>query len=291
MHELTRPLTAQEERELESRLWQATAKKAALYTSGRSTSLHEDTVKALLNSIRFSLELYFSEQGFPFTAILSQDLDENLSAADASVARAVKRARFQYERACRCAFQDESVALQTTLRGIGMFFHRYDHRFFAAECPCDIDYPLAQSVPEDLQGVLYIRAWLDRLLMEDAFLRRLPPQSVRAVLDAMVPQHRELLVNIYEMAAAAALGATMGEGNLFTLFLTSVQARCLAERFAQAPPQSRRHMLHHAAEKLSRRLELNAGETDYLHATAEALLPRLTAAADAGDLRGVFPVK
>lgn len=136
MHELTRPLTAQEERELESRLWQATAKKAALYTSGRSTSLHEDTVKALLNSIRFSLELYFSEQGFHFTAILSQDLDEILSAADASVARAVKRARFQYDRACRCAFQDESVALQTTLRGIGMFFHRYDHRFFAAACPC-----------------------------------------------------------------------------------------------------------------------------------------------------------
>lgn len=291
MNELTRPLTAAEETLLQERLWYALRKKAALYTSGRSTSLQEDTAKALLNAVSFSLKLYLSEQELPFTAILFQDFDEILSAAEAAVARQVKRMRFQYGRACRCAFQEESLALQTTLRGIGTFFQRYDHRFFAAECPCDIDYPLSQSVGEDLEGVLYIRAYLDRLLMEDAFLRRLPPAAVRAVLETMVPQHRELLVNLYELAAAAALGATMGEGDLFSLFLTHDQANSLAQRFAKASPRESGQLLHHAAHTLSRRMELNAEETAYLHTATEALLPRLTAAADAGDLRGVFPVR
>ena len=187
MHELSRPLRAEEELQVQVRLMQMLQKKAALYTSGRGTSLREDTAKALLATIRFSLELYFAEQEIPFTAILTQERDELLAAAESSVRRAVRRARGQYVRACRCVFQNESLSLQSTLQSIGDFFHAYDSRFFAAECPCDIDYQLALPVPEDLQGVAYLRTYLDRLLTEDAFLRRLLPQSVRRVLAASEP--------------------------------------------------------------------------------------------------------
>lgn len=290
MNELTCPLTAAEELELQARLWQALTKKAALYTSGRSTSLHENTARALLASIQFSLELYFSEQGLSFTAVLTQDIDDLLSAAEATVARAVKRVSFQYERACRCAFQDESLTLMATLRGIRPFFRQYDHRFFAAECPCDIDYPLACPVPDTLQGVVYLRVWLDCLLTEDTFLRRFPPRSVRRVLAAVEPEHRALPVNLYDITAAAALGVTLAEGDLSALIPTPLEYRNLTARFHQCSPEECRQDLRQAADTLGRRLGLNAADAAYLCKTAENLAPRLTAAGQAGDLRNLFPI-
>lgn len=289
MHELSRPLRAEEELQVQVRLMQMLQKRAALYTSGRGTSLREDTAKALLASIRFSLKLYFAEQEIPFTAILTQEMGELLAAAESSVRRAVRRARGQYVRACRCVFQNESLSLQSTLQSIGDFFRAYDSRFFAAECPCDIDYQLALPVPEDLQGVVYLRTYLDRLLTEDAFLRRLPPQSVRRVLAASEPEHRELLVNLYETAVMAALGVTLAEGDLFTLFLTSEEERRLTQRLAVLPSENCKRVLSRGADLLSCRLGLNGEGTAYLRRTAEHASPRIAAAAAAGSLTAVFP--
>ncbi|MGN0963085.1 MAG: DUF6179 domain-containing protein, partial [Clostridia bacterium] len=43
-----------------------------------------------------------------------------------------------------------------TIGSIGSFFSRYQPNFFAHQIPCDIDYPLFRSVPEDCLGVRYI---------------------------------------------------------------------------------------------------------------------------------------
>lgn len=286
-HDLIRSLTAAEREQLRGRLWQMLVRQAALYTD--STSLPEETARALWASIRFSLELYLEETG-P-TSLLAGEPDALLREAERTVRRKVARTRLLYLRACRCQFQEESLSLSETLAGIGGFFRAYDPKYFAAEIPCDIDYQLARPVPEDLGGISYIHTYLTRLLTEDTVLRRLHPEAVRRLLGAVCPVHRELLVNLYEPAAAAAIGVTLTEGDLFTLDITPAGQARLGDLLGPLSTNARLRLLLQAGERLARRLEVGPAAAEYLRQSARDLLPRVEAVLDSGgDWQGLFPV-
>ena len=286
--ELTVNLSEHDRQAWQMKLWELLRLQTERYTSGQSTSVRTDTAQTLLRSICFSLEQLRQVQ--PERNLLQDPPDVLLREAAETVRRQTARTRLQYRRACRCLYQEESLSLRDTLRGIGGFFHDYDLRFFAAEVPCDIDYQLAHPVPDSLVGVAWLRDYLDRLLTEDTILRRFPPEAVRRVLASSSPDHRELLVNLYEPAADAALGVTMTEGSLFTLDITAAGQEALTALLIPLTPAGRRLALERAGETLARRLELPAGAAAYLRETALALAPRLDAVLDSGgDWQAVFP--
>ena len=287
--DLTAVLSEQDRLAWQAKLWQLLRLQTERYTMGQSTSLREDTARALLQSLCFSLDQLHRAR--PDLALLAVPPEELLGEAAEAVRRQVSRTRLQYRRACRCAFQDESISLASTLRDIGTFFRAYDPRFFPAEIPCDIGYQLARPISEDLLGVAWLRAYLDRMLTEDAILRRFHPGAVRRVLSAISPDHRELLVNLYEPAAAAALGVTLGEGDLFALDVTAEGQARLTERLAALPlAEDRRQLLRRAGETLARRLDLNGEETRCLLDTATDLAPRVEAVlAAGGGWQAIFP--
>lgn len=286
--ELTASLPEYDRLAWQARLWELLRIQTERYTMGQSTSLRTETAQAMLRSVCFSLDqLHRAAPGKDF---LQEMPDVLLWEAAEEVCRQTARARFQYRRACRCLYQEESIALRDTLRGIGEFFHHYDPRFFAAEVPCDIDYQLAHPVPDNLEGVAWLRDYLDRLLTEDAILRCFHPDAVRRVLSAVCPSHRELLVNLYEPVAEAALGVTMTEENLFGLDITVAGQRKISELLMPLIPSSGRLLLERTGETLARRLELSAGAAAYLRETALALVPRLEAVlSSGGSWQAVFP--
>ena len=192
----------------------------------------------------------------------------------------------------RCVLRSENRSLEETLRSIGGFFRAYDTRFFAAEVPCDIDYQLCRPVNEELEGVLYVRAYLEQLVTENAFLRRFDPAAVRWVLTAACPgDHRELLVNLYEPVAAAALGLTLTEGDIGGLSQTPEGWACLTELLAPPGRDRRRHLLEQAGERLARRLELGLAGAACLTTFARDLVPRVEAVLDSGTgWQGIFPI-
>ena len=289
---LTAALTAEETLEYGARLWQLLAWQTERYTMGESTSVRKETAQALLASIRLSLELHFRERDLSPRTLLEGDPTALLRAAEETVRRQVGRTRPLYQRACRCVLRAENRSLEETLRSIGGFFRAYDPRFFAAEVPCDIDYQLCRPVNEELEGVLYVRAYLERLVTEDAFLRRFDPAAVRWVLTAACPgDHRELLVNLYEPVAAAALGLTLTEGDIGGLSQTPEGWACLTELLAPPGRDRRRHLLEQAGERLARRLELGLAGAACLTTFARDLVPRVEAVLDSGTgWQGIFPI-
>lgn len=289
---MTAPLTAAEALEYQTRLWRLLAWQTERYTMGESTSVRKETAQALLASVRLSLELHFREQGLPPRALLEEDPTELLRAAEGTVRRQVGRTRLLYQRACRCALREESRSLDETLQSIGDFFRVYDPRFFAAEVPCDIDYQLCRPAEEKLGGVLYVRAYLEQLAAEDAFLRRFDPAAVRRVLMSVCPAgHRELLVNLYEPVAAAALGLTLTEGDISSLGQTASGWEQLTELLGPPGRDRRRHLLEQAGKCLAGRLELGPEAAAYLTEFSRSLLPRAEAVLASGSgWQGIFPI-
>ena len=272
----------------QAKLWELLRLQTERYTMGQSTSVRADTAQMLLRSICFSLDQLHGAQ--PERDLLREPPDALLREAAEVIRRQTARTRLQYRRACRCLYQEESLSLWETLRGIGSFFHDYDPQFFAAEVPCDIDYQLDQPVADDLVGVAWLRDYLDRLLTEDTVLRRFRPDAVRRVLAGACPDHRELLVNLYGTVVDAVLGVTMVEGDLFALDITAAGQAALTARLAPLTASARRLVLERAGETLARRLGLPAGAATYLGATALALSPRVEAVLASGeDWQAIFP--
>ena len=282
MERLTTRLSEGERAAWRAKVWEMLRVQTERYTMGQSTSLREETARALLQSICFLLEQLHQAQ--PERQLLMQPPEALLREGSEVVRRQTARTRLRYEQACRCLYQEESISLRGTVIGIRAFFRAYDPYFFPAEIPCDIDYQLSLPVPEALLGVAWLRAYLDRLLTEDAILRRFAPETVRRVLANASPTHRELLVNLYEPVAAAALGATVAEGDLFTLDFSYEE---LAKRLAS--PLTRIETLERAGEKLAHRLGLPSGAVSYLRETARALAPRVEVVTRSGQWQGVFP--
>ena len=147
-------------------LWQVLAKQVALYTMGESSSLPEYDAHRLLASACFVLGVD-PDDPRPDAALVQALATEGPEAvferAVAQVEREAARTEALWKDACLSAPLLESIALKDTLESLRGFRARYVPRFFAHEVPADIDYPLAQPVPESRQGVAYVNAYLERL--------------------------------------------------------------------------------------------------------------------------------
>lgn len=183
----------------------------------------------------------------------------------------------------------ESVALKDTLESLQDFRVRYEPRFFAHEIPADIDYPLCLPVGEELRGVDYVAAYLERLLVECRFLQPFDLSRCRALLHSVHPDYGELILNLFEPIAANALGCALAGCDVRSLQLDDGAREHLdAELHALDQSQLLRR-LQQAAELVCAQLgQDDAAVRAYLDALAQSLRPRIACALRRGGMEGVF---
>lgn len=283
-------LTPEEEQALGLELGGLLVRQAGLYTMGDSTSLPEETARALLASLCFTLDLYRAEACLPRRALLTGDPEAHLTRAREVLAEKVAEARKRYQSVCAGLPPLENSYLTETLAEIGRFFRRYDPRFFAHRIPCSIDYPLCHPVPESLQGVDYVLDYLSRLELEHALLARFAPEELRALLRAAHGEYRTLPLNLCRPVLDCALGLALLGDSLSSLAFPAERLTRLAGLLDPMPGEALAAALRQSAASLARRLGGGAPRAeDYLARSALELFPRLRAAGTPEGLRGIFP--
>lgn len=281
--------TAEESNALQSRLWMLLEKQIQRKTQGDSTSMRVEDAAELMESITFTLGVHLQTNVLPSRALLSGDLNTLFSAAQDTVLRFAKEARHLYDIALRTVRPLASRSLRDTLRGLGVFFAAYDARLYAQHIPAEIDYQLCHPVPETLQGVCYIREYLQRMLIENGLIVRFDPRRVMALLRRTCPDYGELLVNLYEPVAANVIGLSLLGGGETLLEILSTQGEQLRDMLSRGTPQQARAMLQTAARDACHHLSITHPAAErYLAEAAVALYPRISASSE--GFRGVFSV-
>ena len=265
----------EEKAQIQARLWTLLTKQERLHTQGDHSSLREEKAAELLNSIVFSLQYHLQQKGLPMRTLLAAD-PAMLRQAQQALQIEVHTADTLYRMAMRSVVTFGSVSLADTLANIGMFFKRYDVCLHAHDIPASIDYPLCHPVPETLRGVLYIRAYLERLLTENKLIRRFASGRVEMLLRRASPDYRELLQNLYEPVAANVVGLALLGGKEKQLEIIPAQAEQIHHRIAVLGERQGRDALRAAAVDACRGLALTDPDSiAYLSQAAEALYPRL----------------
>ena len=260
-----------------------------LYTSGESSSVPWETAQSLLASLLYTLRLDGEDLGERGRRLAEADLEEELRRGRQRLRRKMDYARRLWRRLAGSGAAGDSRALGETLLGIGEFWRRYDWRFAAHEVPCDIDYPLALPVSENLRGVDYLTEWLGRLEAEVRLRDAFPRMAREAAWERFHPERYDLPLNLYVPLAADALCLFALGRDVRTLAVGPEERRAFALRMALLTEEETA-ALRRWAEGLGEALGLPEGrDRRYLVACAGALLPRVRTAVAEGGWPGIFP--
>lgn len=244
---------------------------------GESSSIPESTARRLLDSTCFVLGI---DPVDPDPAVVRRLLAEGFGEAFAKRLRVVERKANRvdelWEQVALSTPLLESTALKDTLESLHGFRARYDHRFFAHEVPCDIDYPLAHPVPETRFGVDYVTEYLERLLIENDFMQRFELDRCKALLCRVHPEYRELIINLFEPIATNAIGLALAGGDVRGLRVTDADRARIVEAAAESSGAVVTSLLSAAAVVVCEALGIeDECAKGYLAKTALDLRPRL----------------
>lgn len=268
-------------------LWSWTTER---YTMGESTSVTVETARELFESLCFTLSLALRARGEGLAAIAGCEDPRRMAARGRrELELLVETGKSLYERAAATLPAVENRSLRDTVTSLGVFFRRYDHRFFAHQIPADIDYQLCRPVPETLPGIEYVNEYLRRLLLEHQFLSRFEPKTLVRLLERYCPDYRGLLINLYEPAAVNAVGLALCGGDLRSLDITPENRAVLTGLFRDYSPRDAERALREAAERVCAGLGIGEEKArDYLRETAADLWPRIAAVLPHNQLKGIF---
>ena len=276
--------------ELSGRLLALLPQETRRYTSGESSSVPWETAQSLLASLLYTLRLNGEAPGERGWQLAESDLAEELRRGQTRLRRKMDYARRLWRRLAGSGAAGDSRALGETLLGIGEFWRRYDWRFAAHEVPCDIDYPLALPVSEELQGVDYLTEWLSRLETELRFRDAFPREAREAAWERFHPERYDLPLNLYEPLAADALCLFALGRDVQALVVGPEERRAFALRMDLLTEEETEVALRRWAEGLGEVLGLPEGrDRRYLAVYAGTLLPRIRTAVAEGGWPGIFP--
>jgi len=265
-------------------------RRVALFTSGESSSLPLLTATELLASVLYVLGLDPNELDENELRRLAHcDLDAEFEHGLARVREKARQAALLWEEVCLGTPLLKSIALKDSLRALEAFIAGYDYRFFAAKFECAIDYPLAFPVSEGLHGIDYVNEYLERLILENSFMGHFGLEQVKALMRALSPDYRILVINLFEQVATNAIGLALVEGDILALNVSEDARVQIAAEFKGLSARGAKQKLTAASSRLCRALNIRDEKLQaYLGQLSTALYPRIRAVSARSGLSGIF---
>ena len=180
--------------ELLKLLWDLTKK----YTANQSSSVTYETAQMLLEAIQYCMEEYYKAETEEKAAIVTAARDIPLETIYRKGYEAVLKkaylAKKVYERILP-DFEDYGCRhyRDTIIKGIPVFFMRYDPQFCPQEHILTLDYPVEANLTK-LYGVDLIYEYLQCIEKEQKYLKHFSTEQVRSCLRKVHPDYEELFL-------------------------------------------------------------------------------------------------
>ena len=189
------------------------AYKIQRYTSKDSDSIRVERARSILQSCLYTAGLYLKtlQPDAAICAIKQEGIRKIYNAGRRKLDTKVKMARHLHRAVLEGMIKTNNLTYnETIIGGIKGFFKLYDANYAAHEIFITADYPLSNP-PEDLAGIEFIIAYLKSVLLENEFCKHFTPASIHDALRAHHPDYEELVINIFDLILASALGSVLAD--------------------------------------------------------------------------------
>lgn len=278
--------------QLQLGLYTLLAEETARYTMGDSSSIPVETAQSLYRSICFCLGLRLSRTGTLSDAarlMKEQALPALFLEGRALVRQELERGKQLFRKLQECGFETQNRAyLATCNEALPQFFQRYDFWHGTHDIPCMIDYPLC--FPMEGEGIAYVNAYLEQLLVETRFLLQFDQRTVARLLRGHCPEPDEALIDLFEPVYWNAMGRALLKLSIRPLNIRGTGRMALWRLMEGCSEDRLKELLHSAGTML---LNMEGIRHDdalcaYLRRAEAELLNRILAQRTEEALLGIF---
>ncbi len=269
-------------------------KEVIRYTNDESSSIPVEKAQEILQSICFSIGFYLKSI-FSMTeklyALKDRKLLELYHKGLKGVQDCVNESRILHMELQKTAMPElTNFAYQDTVfKALPEFFHDYEPEFAAHITQASIDYPLSEVV-ENLCGVEYIYAYLQRLSLEQSFLNEFAIQDINLLLENYDEQAKHMLINIYEIVLINAFACVLLDQKLERLLFNTQEFDWIKDYLGSLADIELEKRGEQVLDSISKQLNLSVELTSYNKKAYIRILPRLKHNLQTGTLNNFFVV-
>ncbi|RAL24106.1 DUF6179 domain-containing protein [Thermoflavimicrobium daqui] len=295
----TRILDIQEVYDIQSQLILILKNLIRRYTQGESSSVSFETAEGILASMMYALDAYLLQLDDPEKAIFylkSYHIQEIYDKGIEVVRQCFEETKELY-REIRVHPLDVAVEAynMTIEESLPIFLKKYNILFDAHNTMASIDYPLAIDDMR-IQGVFYIKQYLERLKMEMEFCRLFKIQDLQETLINFGRicgfDYRIELFNIFELVLNNAIFSVLSGGDASDLKISVNQYNQLASLFTLLDESQIRFAIYTAKDRLQVDLNIsNPNMINYMTQCTDELVQRVIHAAKYNSLNSVIITK
>ncbi len=285
-------LGAEDMPKLQLGLYTLLADETTRHTMGDSSSIPVETAQSLYRSICFCLGLRLCQAASLDGAarlLREQALPVLFLDGRALVRQEFSRAKELFLTLQECGFQTKNLAyLATCNEALPQFFRRYDFWQGTHDIPCMIDYPL--FFPVGGEGIAYINAYLEHILLETRFLLQFDGKTVSRLLHGHCLEPDEALINLFEPVYYNAIGRALLKMDIRPLNVRKADRIALWRLMEGCSEVELAELLHQAGTKLLnlQKISKDAALCAYLRRAEAGLLDRILAQRTEAALEGIF---
>ncbi len=265
------------------------------YTQGESSSVTAETAESIMASLIYAVDAYTLRFANPDQAVTELKTGDIRKIYE----KGIEVVRQCYEETKKLYQEIKKNKLDVPLEPYNMsideslpvFLEKYSIVFDAHNTMASIDYPLAIDDMR-LQGVFYIRQYLERLQMETRFCHLFSRHDMLELLSNYGKvcrfDYRIELFNIFELVLNNAVFSILSGGAANHIKISSCQYNQLNRMFTRLNASQIASVIHKAMDRLQHDLKTDPPLTDYINQCRNHLIQRVTNAANHCSLETVI---
>ncbi|MGG0194364.1 DUF6179 domain-containing protein [Bacillus licheniformis] len=257
------------------------------YTKGESMSVTTETAEGIMVSLMYAIDAYalHFEKPEEFIVHLHSDSIKNIYTKGVALLHCYfEEAKQLYQDVKKIKLDVPVDAYTLTIdESLPVFMNHYNVIFEAQNTMASIDYPLAIDNME-LQGVFYIKQYLERLLIETRFCHFFTHHDLMYVLANFGRichfNYRIELFNIFELMINNAVFSLLSGGEANQVRISEVQYDRLSRLLSDCHADKRANLINNAFDRLQRDLKTDQTISDYINLYRNEFIQRVNNAAE-----------
>ncbi|MFD1290325.1 DUF6179 domain-containing protein [Laceyella putida] len=265
------------------------------YTQGESSSVTSETAESIMASILYAVDAYtlsFEQPDIAVIDLKTADIRKVYEKGVDLVSQCFEETKLLYKEIKRNKLDVPVDAYNMTIEeSLPVFMKKYGIIFDAHNTMASIDYPLAIDDMR-LQGVFYIRQYLERLKMETRFCHFFNGQDLLDLLadfgKACRFDYRIELFNIFELMLNNSVFSILSGRDANQVKISAYQYNQLNRLFTHFNASQISSSIHEAMDRLQHDLKTDPQLTDYMNQCRDNLIQRVVNAANHNSLETVI---
>jgi hypothetical protein len=198
-------------------------------------------------------------------------------------------ARYIHMMVLKNLLKTENYTYNATLKeGIRGFFKIYNPDYEAHEIRITADYPL--SIPiSNLAGIEFILKYLENVYYENMFCAYFSPADIEHLMLGYSEDYKNLVINIYDIVFAAAIGCKIAGKKAIDLNLTKIQLKVAKDILSGKSEEEIRQLVIESNIDLQMELNINNNNLkEYMQDSLAKVVSALINSAKTNTFESVF---